>query len=416
MQKEIERRINDQSNGNEIKLSGKIRLDIDKSGTFTVGKLCVKGIITVTRSNVVINGGDAEIEVNVSDCTSSDWSLFFVHPSAKNVRFENLNVKIAIKNPRHCTRTFSCIYNASYGLSVSNCRIEIISYKQINAVGIYNNGNLDTSLETRADNLVVSGCSVRAECFAEEFENECAVYGIYNYLANSISVQNTFIYATNAGKGERQKAIGIYTNGRFGRFVGNNVKANGVHNKGREKEKAHAYGFINDGFYSVISSNNIVGEWAGKSVGLLSGGEYSIVNGNKILATHTIWGRSIISRADKCLIKGNVITSTSRNARLIDHSAQSCIICNNLMEVLMPRAECKSGCGIYAVGEKCNDNIISENVIRYVADCGIFADKSVGEITANKVFSFPETVNFADFSDAYLADKLDEKHICSLPL
>lgn len=86
------------------------------------------------------------------------------------------------------------------------------------------------------------------------------------------------------------------------------------------------------------------------------------------------------------------------------------------MEVLMAPTECKSGCGIYAVGEKCKNNIISYNIVRNVKDCGIFANRSVGDMTANKIISFPQTVDTVGDDSAYMADKLDEKHICSLNL
>ena len=63
--------------------------------------------------------------------------------------------------------------------------------KQLNLVGVYNNGNLDTHMETRADNLVIDNSLIKVECRTEEFNMECIVHGLYNYLANSISVQNT---------------------------------------------------------------------------------------------------------------------------------------------------------------------------------------------------------------------------------
>ena len=56
MQKELEEQINDEKNGNEIKLTGKIRLNINQSGTFTIGRLCVKGIIQIKRSDIIIDG------------------------------------------------------------------------------------------------------------------------------------------------------------------------------------------------------------------------------------------------------------------------------------------------------------------------------------------------------------------------
>ena len=303
MQKEIERLINE-STDRKIELKGNLTFTVDKSNSFTVGRLCVKGIVTVTRPNVIIDGSNAQIDVNINDCTSSDWSLFFVHPTAYNVQFRNLDIRVHIRNRTHSTRMFSLIYSTSYGLKIDNCNMEVRSDKQLNISGIYNNGNLDTHLDTRADNLVLSNSAIRVECRAEEYEKECSVYGLYNYLANSISVQNTFIYAVNKGDGVRQKAVGVYTNGRFGRFTGNNIKANGSHSIGREKEQAYSFGFINEGLYTVIEANNIVGEWAGMCVGLENRGEYSIIEGNKILATHTVCGRSVRSYANNSQITG----------------------------------------------------------------------------------------------------------------
>ena len=169
MQQELEQRINDIKSGNEIKLTGKIKFNINRSGSFTVGRLCVKGIIQIMRSDITINGEDAEIEVDVDDCTTSDWSLFFVHPMARNVQFNNLRIKVRIQNPENTTRTFSLIYNTAYGLKLHNCQVEMYSDKQINLVGIYNNGNLDTHMETRADNLVIDNCLLKVECRANEF-------------------------------------------------------------------------------------------------------------------------------------------------------------------------------------------------------------------------------------------------------
>ncbi len=414
MQKEIEQRINDVNSGNLIKLAGKIHLNVNQSGTFTVGRVCVKGIIQVMRSNIIIDGSNAEIEVDIEDCTTSDWSLFLIHPKARNVQFKDFKIRVRIHNPIHSTRLFSVIYNTAYGLKLDNCQIEVYSDKQLNMAGLYNNGNLDTHMETRADNLVIVNSLFKLENRADSYEKECVVYGVYNYLANSISIQNTFIYAVNRGEGERQKAVGVYTNGRFGRFVGNNIKANASHNVGREKEQAYAFGFINEGLYSIISSNNIVGEWAGMSVGLENRGEYTIISSNKVLATHTICGRSVRNYASNTSIEGNVLTSTSRNARLIELNAGNCLIGRNIMEVLMVKSECRSGCGIYAIGENCKENIISENIIRNVSDCALFVSKTVGLVQNNQITSYIDTIRTAGVENGLLLTKLDERNIQSL--
>lgn len=415
MKEEIEQLINNINGNRRVELSGSLSWTETAGRSFTIGKNCMKGIISVTRPNIVIDGGNGEIAVEIDDCNDSDKCLFYIHPTARNVTFKNLSVRVNLRNTDNTSRIFSAFYNTAFGVKFINCRLEVVADKQINIMGIYNNGNLDTHMETRADNLVVSDCLVKVECISEQVQKECVVYGLYNNLANSISVQNNFIYAVNKGVGESQKAIGVYTNGRFGRFTGNNIKANGTHNIGKLKEQAHAIGFVNDGLYTIITSNNIIGEWAGKCVGLETNGEFARVNSNKILATHTICGRSVIVRGNKSNIGGNIFTSTSRNARLLELDAENCIINENIMEVLMAIEECKSGCGIYAVGEHATGYIIIGNIIRNTLDCGIITRREAGIVKDNKVESFVYATAADTTADDYLIlSKLDEKNIVSL--
>ena len=65
MQKILEQKINDMEGDSLVELKGKIEINIDRSSSFTVGKRCVKGIIDINRSNVIIDGLGAEIIVNV---------------------------------------------------------------------------------------------------------------------------------------------------------------------------------------------------------------------------------------------------------------------------------------------------------------------------------------------------------------
>lgn len=416
MNKKLEYTINDAASPLEIKLNGEIRLMMQKDKSFIIGKTYVKNLIEITRPGVTIDGTNAKIIVETEDCSDGDWCVFFIRSSAADVRFRNVNIEIRIRNPKECARTFSAIYNTAFGLHLDSCRIEVNSDKQLNLVGVYNNGNLDTHMETRADNLVVDNCTIRTACRAESFPLECCVYGLYNNLANSISVQNTFFYAVNRGSGERQRAVGIYTDGRFGRFVGNNIKANCTHNIGKHREEAYAFGFVNEGLYSIIASNNIVGEWAGMSVGLENKGAFAKVSSNKILATHTVCGRSVRNYGDKCIFDGNILTSTSRNARLFEQNGAECIVTENLMEILMDPRECRSGCGIYAIGEKVTKNIVTNNIMKNVIDCGIFANREAGRIENNFVLTWgtEQTVEYAGSENARLAEKLNERNIRSI--
>lgn len=79
----------------------------------------------------------------------------------------------------------------------------------------------------------------------------------------------------------------------------------------------------------------------------------------------------------------------------------------------MAQSECKSGCGIYAIGTG-KDNIISENIIRNVADCGIFADRTIGSVINNRVISYPETAGYADSNNVVIKARLDEDLIQSI--
>ena len=398
----------------EIRLKGVVRLNLSQGQSFTIGKTCMKGLVNLRESEVVIDGSDAVLETEVEDSTGSDWAIIFVHPSARNVTLRNLYMRVSVKNPTHSRRMLSGIYNTAFGLKIENCRIEMYADKQITLSGIYNNGNLDTHLETRADNLVVDNSLIKVSCLSEEYPKANTVYGIYNNLSNSISVQNTYIYAENRGEGERQKAVGVYTNGRFGRFVGNNIKANGTHNIGKEKEQAHAFGFINEGLYTIITSNNLVGEWAGMCVGLENHGEYTKVSSNKILSTHTICGRSIRNYGNNSSIEGNILTSTSRNARILEQKAGSCIISGNVMEVLMAKEECQSGCGIYAGGVEAKGNIITGNLIRNVRDCGIYGGVEIGIVKDNIVESYEGTIESGCAQNVELTNRLREERIRSI--
>lgn len=414
MLKEIEKQINDSSLGKVVKLKGKMNLDFTMDNSFTVGHLPFKSIIGIKRSGVIIDGSEAEIVINIKETFKGDWSLFYLYPNASNVELRNLTIKVIINNSIHCTRMFAVIYNTAFGLKINNCHIELYSNKQINLYGVYSNGNLDTHLDTRTDNLIIDNSFIKISCLSNEHPRCCSVYGIYNYLSNSTSIQNNYIFAINNGNSANQKAIGIYTNGRFGRFIGNNIKSNADYPEGFEQAHASAIGFINEGSYSIISNNNIIAEWAGCAIGLDNKGEYCIINANKVLSTHTICGKSIKNTGNKVNITGNIITSTSRNARLIEHNASGSIISHNIMETLMPEQECRSGCGIYAIGGNMSNNNITENIVYNVLNCGLFVDRNVGIFSNNQVVSFLSTQNKASSDDIYLLERLSEKNIRSI--
>lgn len=395
-----------------LHLEGDITLDDTQKGRFSLGRTKMHGLIDVRRANLVIDGEGSTLILETDGLNVHDLCLFRIHTEAENVCLKNLTVRVHLCHTAPSVHRFTAIYNTSFGLRMENCRIEVVSDEQANLFGVYNDGNLDTHLTTHADNLTLTGNTLRLFCDAKNFMHECAVYGLYNRLANSISVQNNYIYATNRGVGKNQKAIGAYTNGRFGRFVGNNFKANCTHNVARQTEQAHAYGFINEGLYTLLSDNNILGEWAGKAVGLENAGAYAKITGNKILATHTMCGRSVRCLADNCLIENNMITTTSRNPRLVELSGSYIAVCGNLIEALNTPSYAQSGCGIYAVtGEHC---IIKNNIVKKTATCGILTHPGIGIVKDNCIVPWKKAPKEADVSDHAILDALDENKIKSI--
>lgn len=398
-----------------VRFEGEINLELSKSTSFYVGKNFSKSLVNITKPNITLDFSDAIVRVNIMDSLDTNLNIFFVSSMAKNVEIKNLKLHVYLNIPV-TSRQIVGIYNTAYGLKLNNCDIEIVSENQSNLVGVFNNGNLDTHMETRADNLVIANGCIKVQ-IVQSGMKDSVVYGVYNNLANSISIQNTFVYSTNIGIGKKQAAIGVFTNGRFGRFIGCNIKANGSHNTGNLKEQAYAYGFVNEGLYNLIESNNIIGEWGGQCVGLENKGDFTKVNGNKILATHTIQGRSIRNYANDSIFDGNILTSTSRNPRLFEQEGSNCIIANNMMEGLQLPQTYQSSVGLYAAAEKATENLIAQNIIKNVCDCGIFAHKNIGLVQNNIITTYAESYGFiklATTENSAIANKLDENRIHSI--
>ena len=399
----------------EVRFEGEINLELPKSTSFYVGKNFSKSLVAITKPNITLDFTDAIVRVNLTDPLDTNLNIFFVSSMAKNVEIKNLKLHVYLNIPV-TSRQIVGIYNTAYGLKLNNCDIEIVSENQSNLVGVFNNGNLDTHMETRADNLVITNGCIKVQ-IVQSGMKDSVVYGVYNNLANSISIQNTFVYSTNIGIGKKQTAIGVFTNGRFGRFIGCNIKANGSHNTGNLKEQAYAYGFVNEGLYNLIESNNIIGEWGGQCVGLENKGDFTKVNGNKILATHTIKGRSVRNYANDSIFDGNILTSTSRNPRLFEQEGSNCIIANNMMEGLQLPQTYQSSVGLYAAAEKATENLIAQNIIKNVCDCGIFAHKNIGLVQNNIITTYAESYGFiklATTENSAIANKLDENRIHSI--
>lgn len=374
---EIEKLINSCDDYDTVAFEGVFRFESDNKRSILLGLQSVQSALFITKPNIFLDFSNSKIFFDVKSIKNK-LAFFYFHTTARKVKLKGLDLTINYIGEA-CDSTVHGIYNNSYCLSIDDCRIEILSKVQVNAVGIYNYGGIDTHLRTKADNLSVTKCRLGVNISPSDsdlsnLELDCEAYGIYNFFANSILVSDTFIEVRNRGVGERQKSIGIFNKGRFCRFSSDNIKANGTHNEGRELKKACAVGMIDEGMYSLISNCNIVGEWGGSCIGLHVKGVFSNIVGNKILSTHTIDGITVKIEGNKTILSDNILTSTSRNARIIYSVGDIVTISGNLMEVLMDRNSCESGVGIYI--ENAQSAIISDNQLHNIKNCGIKTKKA----------------------------------------
>lgn len=404
MYRKLEQKINE-SMLKEIKFSQDIVISLENNNIFN--------LITINRSNIVIDGMNRKVDISIKQDIKNELSIIHLPSNVENVEIKNLNVIINAIDSR-VEEFICCIRNNSKALKLTNCNITINTNKSQNLYAVYNNGDDDTHMETKSDYLIVDKCNIKVCCNPNNTYVDSLVYGIYNSLANSISITNTFINIINKGTEPNQKAIGVFTNGRFGRIIGNNIKANSSHPEGLLLEQAHSYGIINEGLYTIISNNNIIAEWAGVAVSLDNKGDSALVNGNKILATHTICGSGIKNIGEKVMITNNIIISTSKNAKLIEHNASNSIISHNHLEVLIPPNECKSGVGIYAPSFNIGCNTITENMICNVKDCGIFGNSNIGVINNNQVVTNLDAIKIAGSDNFRLSEVLNERNIESI--
>ena len=409
MIKELERTINN-SLEKVIKLNGELTFDIDykqyKNKVFPFN-----GLIDINRSNVIIDGSNSIIKINIYNLDSNDYALFYIHAEASNVEIRNLNIKVRITNDRHINGRFMFIFNTARHFRLINSNIGLVSERQANLFAVYNYGNSFTNTGSIADDMLVDNNIINVYCETKEHPYPCSCYGLYNDSANSATVTNNHIYSTLNGYCDKQQAVGVYTSGYYGRFIGNNIKASALHPTGLELEQASSYGFINAGQISIITSNNIIAQWAGKAIGIENRGEEALINSNKVLSTHNIFGRCIRNYNSRVIIDSNMLLTTSKNARIVEHIGCNSIINNNIMRVSISTEEAQSGCGIYAANDYNRSNTIMGNIIINAKTCGLFVNHDIGLVKDNHLGSKDNIQLTVLNINERVKDLLDEKHI-----
>ena len=368
-------------------LTGNTEIKIIKfSGSFKPNKIYVEKNLNdyylyfykIDRGDLVLDFSAAQVEVVIDDVSiDQDLRIFDIVRGLQNIEFRNLKLSVKIgKSFLHNGKFISILFNFARCVKMTNADIRLITESPVNLYGIFNNGNLDTHLETYADNFVFSNGNLQLNLAYEKPAEKYSsiVYGIYNNYGNAICVENSYIFAQNRGYGIANKAIGIYNCGRFARFANLNVKANNYYGPGNSSEEGFSYAIINKGLFMLLSNSNIVAEQGGYCAGITNDGDNAVISGNKILATHCISGKCIILNGNKTVVNGNMICSTSRNPRQIEIRSSDNLIENNVIQPLMDSSNIFSGNSVLIEGNRdywASGNIVKGNRIINAKESGI---------------------------------------------
>lgn len=381
--------------GGTVRIDDDYRVCPDPGNKLILGwKHCLY-LWTVTQSGLTIDGGGHRLEVVVDGTVQSDTALLAVPVNARGVHIKNWRITF-VYNGEHTSRTVYAIRNQARNCKLTDLHVTMAAKSQINMTAVYNQGAIDTTLESGADELVVESCTFRMSNGAATFELPQQYYGIYNHLANSIELTGNYLFIQNRGTGAAQQTTAVYNSGRYARIANNNIKANGSHNVGKQLENCYVTGLENRGDYLLLSDNNVVGEWGGRCLGFVNYGQYVKADGNKILSTHTIHGCSIRQYGRRGIFSNNIVTSTSRNPRLVEICGDENLLQGNVIDALMRNA-CYSGCCVRVTGgaQPVRKVLIRGNLLAGAVDAGVqlrHCEHCV--VTDNSIEGVPQRAHF----------------------
>ena len=398
-----------------IVLQDNYNFSIDNTKIILGWKRCQKAV-QLDKEGLIIDGNNKVLRLVIESALTEDTALFEIAQKSKYTEIKNLQIEIEY-NGSPSGRTIFAVRNLAKNVKFHNCRIKMVCNTQVNMTAFSNEAAIDTTLESGADELVVSDSYFTVQSFAIDYSLPQVLFGIRNNLGNSICLYNNYLFVQNRGIGEQQQAVGVYNSGRYVRINNNNIKANGNHNVGKQLEACFTTGLINYGEYLLLTGNNIVGEWGGQCLGLVNYGNYMKAEGNKILSTHTIKGHTIRQYGMQGVVANNIITSTSRNPRLVEIYSDNNLIQGNMIDALL-RSECFSGCGVVVTGNELRNLsqvLIKNNMIRGAVDVGVFlrhCEKCA--ITDNVIEGVVERKHFVAVLDKTklnrAADNITENH------
>lgn len=293
--KELQRAVNDPLANRLIKLKG----------TFRIDQLDDNAAVTINKPGLIIDGYDAKIEANLSQLLYADiTSIFRLERQAAGTVIRGLTMDITYDGPALPGRL--CAIHVNTGsASAEDCRIVIKSHTPINITGIENDGELNTTLETYADNFKASNNFIQIEAHSD-IKRETALCGINNRYANSPSFSKNTINIKSAVPSSQ--IVAIYNSGRFARVYKNSISC--VH----EDAEGSILSIYNDGMYMLFSKNTVTAQGGRECYGLICNqGHYSKLEDNQISAGNADNASCVLIPAVKCMLFSNKLNGPENN-------------------------------------------------------------------------------------------------------
>lgn len=278
---------------------------IKLKGTFRLNQLDGNAAVIINKPGLIIDGYDAKIQADLSQLLYADiTSIFRLERQGAGTVIRGLTMDITYDGPAIPGR-LCAIYVNTGSASVEDCRIVIRSQAPINITGIENDGELNTTLETYADNFKASNNFIQIEALSDT-RRETALCGINNRYANSPSLsKNTINIKSTVPSGQ---IVAIYNSGRFARVYKNAISCS------HEDAEGSILSIYNDGMYMLFSKNTVTAQGGRECYGFICNqGHYSKLEDNQISAGNADNASCVLMPAVKCMLFSNKLNGPENN-------------------------------------------------------------------------------------------------------
>ena len=99
MNKELQKLLDNSNVFSELKLHGEIVLNLPQSKNYYVGKSFSKNLLTLSKPNIVIDGTDAVIRVDIDEIPDANLNIFLISGMASNIEIKNLRMYVYVNCP-----------------------------------------------------------------------------------------------------------------------------------------------------------------------------------------------------------------------------------------------------------------------------------------------------------------------------